>query len=381
MATSSGQRHSYSNTQPLKRTVTDMILLTDPNEIVALNVLGLNNESKFRFVNTPGQKYEWLEDTYRVLTDVGADQEIDTKTLETTLTVTTGTKFSTGDIITWGGDAELMYVTSISGNDLTVVRAFAGTTATTHTTDGTVAIRFRARIEGATATDSTMTEVTSGVNYSMILQKTLDITRTAGLLPYYGMSDPVGYQVQKGVDELMQALNRSLYYLTAVGQAGSATVARTYGGFQGMITTNNTAASSAALTEKMIQDELNDCWTGNGRPDVLFCGAWAKRKIADFFGGFVRTDRTETVGGIEISQIHSPLGNTIRVVVDRDCQADTLYLIDTSLAGLITIDPMFTEELGKTADTAFYGQIVGEFGFVLAQEDAHSYISGFSITA
>ena len=183
MATSSGQRHSYSNTQPLKRTVTDKILLVDPNEIVALNVLGLNNESKFQLINTPGQQYEWLEDTYRVVTDTGNDNDIDTNTTEATLTVTTGAKFSTGDIITWGGDAELMYVTTISGDVLTVVRGFGGTNATTHVTNGTVAIRFRARIEGATATASTMTEVTTGVNFSMILQKTIDITRTAGLDP------------------------------------------------------------------------------------------------------------------------------------------------------------------------------------------------------
>jgi hypothetical protein len=226
-----------------------------------------------------------------------------------------------------------------------------------------------------------MTEVTTGVNYSMIFQKTINVSRTAGLMPYYGMADPVGYQIQKGVDEQMQALNRAVYRSTGAGELGSATVARSMGGLQGFISTNTTAAASAALTEKMIQDEMQNCWTGNGTPDVLFVGAWAKRKIADFFGGYVRTERSESTGGIEISSILSPLGNTVSVVVDRDCQTDVVYLVDTSLAGYITIDPLFTEELGKTADTAFYGQIVGEYGFVLAQEDAHAYISGFSITA
>ena len=381
MATVSGQIHSYSNTQPQKRTVTDKILLTDPNEIAAISVLGLNNESRFQFVNTPGRQYEWLQDTYRLVTDTGNDNDIDTNTTETTLTVTTGEKFSTGDIITWAGDDELMYVTSVSGDVLTVVRGVGGTSAATHTTNGEVAVRFRARIEGAASSDSPSTEVTTGVNYSMILQAELDVTRTNALIPNYGMSDPVGYQLQKKVDELMQALNRAVYYSTGVGASGSSTVARIFGGFEGLITTNNTALSSAALTEKNIQDELQDCWTGNGRPDVLFCGAWAKRKIADFFGGYVRTERQETVGGVEISTILSPLGNSVRVVVDRDCPTDTLYIIDTSLAGFITIDPLFTEELGKVGDTAFFGQVVGEYGFVLAQEDAHSYLSGFSITA
>ncbi len=379
MATSSGQRHSYSNTLALKRSVTDRILLTDPNEIVAISVLGLNNESKFAFVNMPGQKYEWLEDTYRDLTDAFNDNEVDTDSAETTLTVDTGALFEVGDVIQ--ADSELMNVTAISSNVLTVVRAFSGSSAATHSTDTTVNIRYRARIEGAAASASTMTEVTTGVNYSMIFQKTINVSRTAGLMPYYGMADPVGYQIQKGVAEQMQALNRAVFRSTGAGEVGSATVARSMAGFQGIIASNNTAASSAALTEKMIQDELQDCWTGNGNPDVLFCGAWAKRKIADFFGGYVRTERSESQGGIEISSILSPLGNVIDVAVDRDCQTDVLYLIDTSLAGYITIDPLFTEELGKTSDTAFYGQLVGEYGFVLAQEDAHSYVSGFSTSA
>ena len=379
MATSTGQRHSYSNTLALKRSVTDRILLTDPNEIVAISVLGLNNESKFAFVNMPGQKYEWLEDTYRDLTDAFNDNEVDTDSAEVTLTVDTGALFEVGDVIQ--ADSELMNVTAISSNVLTVVRAFSGSSAATHSTDTTVNIRYRARIEGAAASASTMTEVTTGVNYSMIFQKTINVSRTAGLMPYYGMADPVGYQIQKGVDEQMQALNRAVFRSTGAGEVGSATVARSMAGFQGIIASNNTAASSAALTEKMIQDELQDCWTGNGTPDKLFCGAWAKRKIADFFGGYVRTERSEKQGGIEISSILSPLGNVIDVAVDRDCQTDVLYLIDTSLAGYITIDPLFTEELGKTSDTAFYGQLVGEYGFVLAQEDAHSYVSGFSTTA
>ena len=379
MATGSGQRHSYSNTLALKLSVTDRILLTDPNEIVAVNVLGLNNESKFNFVNMPGQAYSWIEDTYRDLSDTLNDADWDTDSTAVAMTVTTGVNFEIGDVIQI--DSELVNVTAISSNTLTVVRAFSGSTAATHAVSAAVNIRYRARIEGAAASDGTMTEVTSVTNYSMIFQKTIAVSRTAGLMPYYGMSDPVGYQIQKGVDEQMQALNRSVFRSTGAGEAGSATVARSMAGLQGLISTNNTAASSAALTEKMIQDELQDCWTGNGTPDVLFCGAWAKRKIADFFGGYVRGEREDRVGGIEISSILSPLGNQIDVVVDRDCQTDTLYLVDTSLAGYITIDPLFTEELGKTNDTAFYGQIVGEYGFVLAQEDAHSYVSGFSTTA
>ena len=131
----------------------------------------------------------------------------------------------------------------------------------------------------------------------------------------------------------------------------------------------------------MIEDEIQDCWDGNGKPDVILCGAWAKRKIADFYSGSVRTERSETMGGVTIERVMSPLGIELSIAVDRDCQTDHLYLVDRALCGFITIDPFFEESLGKVGDTAYFGQIVGEYGFVLQQEKAHSYISGFSTTA
>ena len=70
MATGSGQRTSYDNTVPLKRTVTDRIVMADPYDITAITALGLNNNAKFSFVNSPNRTYEWLEDAYPAISDV-----------------------------------------------------------------------------------------------------------------------------------------------------------------------------------------------------------------------------------------------------------------------------------------------------------------------
>lgn len=376
MASIGGQWLSYSATQPLKRVVTDRILMTDPNELVAINALGLNNEAKFNFVNAPGRSYEWLQDVYMDRTDAVNSQGLTSDSTSTTVIVDTD-MFRIGDVILI--DSELMWVSGKTTTSLTVTRGFGGTQAT-HLDNAVVTILYRARLEGAASVDDFMTEPTTGINYSQILQGTISVSRTNQLLQRYGIASAVDYQIDKKMDELTQMLNRVVYRADAA-KVGTATAPRQAGGFKAFITTNSSTASSAALTQKMIEDEIQDCWNGNGRPDLILTGAWAKRKIADFYSGMVRTERSETLGGVTIERIMSPLGIELSVAVDRDCQTDHLYLIDRALCGFITIDPFFEEPLGKVGDSAYLGQIVGEYGFVLQNEAAHSYIYSFSTTA
>ena len=60
MSTYSGQEHSYSNTKNQKTMITDRIIMADPYDITAIAALGLDNASKFQFVNQPNRTYTWL---------------------------------------------------------------------------------------------------------------------------------------------------------------------------------------------------------------------------------------------------------------------------------------------------------------------------------
>ena len=377
MAYQSGILRSYSNTEPIKRTVTDRIIMADPMSIVMINALGLDNSSKFSFVNDPGLKYEWLEDTYvGRSTTVNDATSLTSATTATQFTVTTGALFQVGDVIQI--DDEYMWVSAISTNTLTVTRGVAGTQAT-HANSVTVYVRSRARLEGDDADDSPSVEVTTGYNYSQIFQKTIKVTRSNALLNRYGIPDIVDREIDKSMDELMMLLAMLPYH--GYRASGDATTARSAAGLETFITTNDASISSAALTQKHIEDHIQLCWDGGGSPDLLVCGAWVKRKLADMFAPYVRTERSENRGGITIDYIMSPLGIELAVVVDRFCPTDTAYILDTDYVGYITLDPFFEEDLGKAGDTKYYGQVVGEYGFVVAYEKAHSFISSISTSA
>ena len=377
MATLTGVVYSYSNTVPQKRTLTDRILLTSPYDVTTILRLGLDNAAKFQLINWPNRVYEWLEDSYPARSDVTAATNITNSTTTTTIAVTTGAKFQVGDVVQL--DDELVWVSSISTNTLTVVRGFGGTTQATHESTGTAYIRFTARLEGATSSASSSNEVSSVTNATQIFHKEVNLTRNAQTIPQYGMSDPWAYKQDKAMDMLMEELDRLPFY----GQraAGSASTARAAGGFRQFITTNVTDLNSVGLTRANIDTQLDNCFAQGGRPNIIFSGSYVKRKMNSFYEGFIRTERAESVGGILIDRLQHPILNyEVELIVDRNCASTDMWGIDDRYVGYLQYQPFMFEPLAKTGD-ADYGQVIGEYGFVVAAEKRHFRIQEISLTA
>ncbi len=366
---------SYTNTAPHKRMLTDRILLADVYSIPTINALGLDNTGKFNFVNEPHRMYEWLEDAYVADSDT-ITSGLASDTTTTTFTPDTINLYQPGDVLLI--DTEQLWVSANSGVYLTVTRGFGSTTAATHANSSTIKKVGMARIEGDDADDSPSTVIQTGYNYSTILQRTVNVSRTDQLIKKYGMSGTKEYLTDKYMDELMLILNKVPFY--GKRAVGTSSAGRSSGGIDSFVTTNVTTASGAALTRNMIDNLLEDIWGYGGDPDKIFCNTWVKRKINEFYEGFVSTERSESMGGISIDRLQHPIGGRpIDIIVDRHCQTDRLYIIDSNNCGYITIDPFFYEDLAKTGD-AEKGEVVGEYGFVLQFEKAHGYIHSLSTT-
>ena len=108
-----GTRYSYTDTGNTKRAIGDVIHLLDWREAPLLRLFGFGPENvkKFKMLNWPSTKAEWLEDTMSPFTDVMNDSGgIDDST--TTMTVTNGAYFRKGDVIKV--EDEKMLVTAVS---------------------------------------------------------------------------------------------------------------------------------------------------------------------------------------------------------------------------------------------------------------------------
>jgi len=384
MATNTGLVTVYDNTVPDKRMVTDRILNQNPLDIVAYQYLG-TDMGKFNFVNKDEYIYEWLNDTYVTRTDTLVSGFAGSSTT-TTCTITTAALFQPGDV--WLVESEQIWVSSISGAVITVTRGFGSSTKATHSNSTAMTRISRARIDGDDADDSPSTEVSSTSNVTQIFQRTINLSRTTAKVNKYGIANLEDYQIDLRMDELMMDLARVPYYgLRTPGTEN--TVARYAGGFKTFLTTSasnitfatSTAATGGtalALTRDHVDDTLANIFADGGDPDLILTTAHGQRKVNDMYEGFVSTGRSEQLGGIIIKQLMNPIsGGLMDVVVDRNCPAGEMWMLTKDKISYYPFDSFFYERLSKTGD-AVKGEIVGEYGFVVANPGWHGAIKEFS---
>lgn len=374
-----GTRTTYTDTTPQKRSIADMIGMIDWTEAPLLRTFGLNNESKFRLVNFPRTKVEWLEDTMAPRAGT-VNEALDSSETGVDVATGQGDYLKAGDVIKV--DSELMYVSSVSTDTATVIRGFGGTTAASHSDQAAWTLATVARLEGATATTGYTTALSNPFNYTQILAEAVQVTGSEQVDSKYGVDDTMAYNIGKLMGDggksgkLPILLEQTFFY--GKRAAGSATTARAMGGFEQYVTTNVTNASSAALTRKMIEDLMEDCYLAGGAPNTIIVNSWQRRKISSFYEGSIQTDRSEERGGSKITTIVTDFGD-IEVMFSRWCPTDRLYLVEPAKLGWVTYRPFDIVDRASTGDYMLK-DVLGEYSFVLMNETAHGYIHTLSTT-
>jgi len=378
-----GTRTTYTDTAIIKRSIGDIINNIDWTEAPLLRKFGVNNQNKFRLVNWPQTKYEWLEDTMSARTTTSTEIA---SAAETEIDVTDGSIFKEGDIILV--ESELMYVSSVATNTLTVVRGFAGTSDVEHASGTTYKLATIARIEGSDYDTGHTTTVTNPYNYTQIFSEAVKVTGSEAAVTNYGINDTMAYHLSKlmggsnGVGEKFRAgklpilLQQTFYH----GQraVGTASTSRAMGGFEAFVTTNVTDLSSAKLQRSHIEDAFQTCYENGGDPDTIICGAWLRRKLTTFYEGLITTSRSETRGGSRIDTVMTDFGE-MEIMYDRWCPTNRLYIVDSAKLGWVEFRPFAVYDRPSTGDYSVK-EVLGEYGFVLTNETSHAYIKNASTT-
>lgn len=376
-----GTRTTYTDTTPQKRSLADMIGMIDWKEAPLLRLLGLNGESKFRLVDFPRTKYEWLEDTMSPRSTTLASGY---STTGTTLSVAsnTGAYFKKGDILKI--DSELFYVSSVSGDTVTVTYSFGGTTNAAHSSGATVTLATIARNEGADYTTGHTTTLSNPYNHSQILSEAVTVTGSEQVDQKHGISDSMAYHITKlmgdgGKAGKLPILLQQTFYYGQRAAGSSSPTSRAMGGFEYYTTTNVTNLSSAALTRKHIEDKMEACFLAGGTPTTLVTNSWGMRKISSFYEGSISTDRSEERGGSKITTIVTDFGD-IEVLFDKWAPSDRVYLIDPAKMGWVTLRPFQVIDRPSMGDYEVK-EVLGEYGFVLMNENSGGYIYGMSTSS
>jgi len=166
MAFTGKATYSGGTTLPeLAEDVSDLIGIISPYETPLLDALG---DPMREAMST---HHEWLEDELLPNKDAINDSTYTDPSADTDFVVDNGSRFRVGDQIQVEGSEELMLVTGINSNTLTVVRGYAGTTAEDLADNKVINILGNAALEGADKPGARFTNRSGCVTFLPYIQK------------------------------------------------------------------------------------------------------------------------------------------------------------------------------------------------------------------
>lgn len=331
-----------------------------------------------------GSKLSWL--------DMRVDATSSTTTNSvlvggTTVPVADGTKFRAGMTLSPTGSDEIILVTAVTNNDLTVTRGFGGTTAVALTNGQVLTIDSVGREENSTAQNDGIFQPDPIENFFQTMDTAVEFSRRAlATLQFSGTND-LTFQLSERIRQLTIQMNRALVR----GRKASATIggnAVTYtGGLRyfldqaGAIKTDN---SAAALTLDALNTLNAEIVSRGGMANTLALPIKQARKISQLVSANYNSQRLADWSADEGSVLTLPsdlplVGNVNRIVIDTNLADGEAIMFDS---GMISVIPMAAGNAAdsgawRTVDATLAGQdgqrtrIIGDFGMEVRQSKTH----------
>lgn len=291
---------------------------------------------------------------------------------ETSLDVTTGhgARFRIGTLFRdeAAGKTEVMQVTAISTDTLTIVRGYGSTSGETHgtspSTGFTIRIIAHTNQEGQDPPADTSKARTKVSNYTQIFQYGINVSHTMRSVLQAGVADEFTFQVARRLMEAMRELDSSLVAGIKSASAGSDSVYRSMGGLIEWVSQSggNTNSTSEALTLSAVNTMAKSIWDDGGYPNFILVGGKQKKAISGFDQSSRRSVYNTTVAGYEVDKVMTDLGFVLDVIVDPWVPDDVAIVGDINKVRVLPLrnSAMRAEDLAKTG-SAFKAQIYGEY--------------------
>jgi len=351
-----------------KESVTDELLLLNPHQTPMISLVGFGE-------SVSQVERQWFED------EMYADETTLTAELTnsaTTVAVADGSIFQAKHVIKIG--EELALVTAVTGNNLTVTRGYAGTTATTAVNGAKVEFQFVEGVEGADARKARFKSRKRVSNLTQIFDESISISGTAAATSEYGIDDLYEYEKQKKLLELALQLEKAV--INGVKYESADGKVRQMGGIRQFIKSNVFDAAGASLTLNKLGDAFQAIYEAGGFATggnyKIIVGAKQKRAISAADSDKVSITRQDNGRGQVVDFFLSDFG-AAEILLNNNLAPDEVLIID---ANRVAIKPLQTREfshtfMGRTGDL-ITGQIVGEFTLEFHQEKAHARIKGLA---
>ena len=264
-------------------------------------------------------------------------------------------------------------------------------------TDSLASAALNVTVEGATASDITISPTTRVGNRCQISQKTIKISNTLQAVDKAGRKSEKAYNLAKSSAEIKRDMELTLLS-NQVATNGNSSTARAAGGLQAWLatsysggtsgvagasgTTARTNGTNRTFTEAILQTVVKSVYTAGGNPKILMVTPAHKQTVSAFAG--IAAQRymapsnapTTIIGAADVYL--SDFG-TLSVVPSRFMNStnsadDVAFLLDPDMAAIAYLRPFQTNELAVTGDNEST-QLLAEFTLEVRNEAAHGIIA------
>jgi len=268
------------------------------------------------------EKVNWLEDQY--FPNKSSVAAAGYTNVATTLPVATGegAYFRAGDLVRNVATMEMMLVTAVAGDNLTITRAIGGVVAAQAGTSGqALLIVGNASAQAADLGTLKVTNRVLGYNYTQIFRNPFGFSGTDVEIDTYGTGDPMNEIAKKAVEH-KRSLENTFFFGARSFTAASPNSIGTCGGLRDFITTNKTAAVGT-LTAANLGTIIRGALQKGSRDKVIFASPLVVSALSALYtktwapnqeGGGV-----DATLGIRVSgYVSGSFGDRIPVVLKRE---------------------------------------------------------------
>lgn len=221
-----------------------------------------------------------------------------------------------------------------------------------------------AQIQADEVSFAAVTVTTREVNRTQISRKEVIIGGTQEAVDKAGRESEMTYQLMLKNKEL----NRDIETVLTGNRApvtGNSTTApqlrplcswyatndnRGASGADGTTSAAATDGTQRALTEALVKNVLQLCWTAGGDPDTLMPGPFNKTVISAFAGNATRFMEAGSGKLVTSIEIYKGDFGTQKVVPNRFSRDRDLHVLQSDLWAVSTLRPKKTVDLAKTGD-------------------------------
>jgi hypothetical protein len=348
-----------------KQSVTDEILLLNSHQTPLLSLLGFGEA-------VTQTTHQWFEDEMVADETTVAGAKL---VGDTSVVVVDGSIFRAGDVIKIG--EELIKVTAVATNTLTIVRGYASTTAAGISDGAKVEFMFSEGVEGANARAARYKARAGKTNKTQIFDDSIEISGTAAAVQQYGISDLYEYEKQKKQLELALQLEKALINGVEY-ESGQIRQMKGIRQFIQSNVTNVAGALSMTAVNDLAQKVYEKGGFATGGDYKILVGAKQKRNLSALDTNKVQLGRSENARGEVVDTLINDFGE-FEIALNNNLAADELLLVDVNR---VAIRPLVGREffhkfLGETGDSTT-GMLVGEYTLEFKQEKAHGRLKGLS---